>query len=183
MKSYRWTKWFARMTLCTALLVAFAGYVCAAEGKLAKLNLEALYANSDRIKTALEDIKKTQAEAEVKIASLKADVDKIEEKLRTEDDKLKKEDKDKLAKEMEEKNQSIEQEQQTARAKVIFKQRSVQNVIGTQIRSILEKIAKADGLTAILASHAVLYSGEIVDLTERVTKELDAMPATENVKP
>jgi Skp family chaperone for outer membrane proteins len=182
MKSYRWTKWFARMALCTALLVAFAGYACAAEVKLAKVNLEGLYADSARIKAAIEDIKKTQAEAEVKIANLKGEADKIEEKLRAEEDKLKKEDKEKLAKELEAKNQGIEQEQQTARAKVIFKQRSVQNVIGTQIRSILEKIAKEDGLTAILANSAVLYSGQIVDLTERVTKELDAMPAAENVK-
>lgn len=65
----------------------------------------------------------------------------------------------------------------------MFTQRSVQNVIGLQIRAILEKISKEDGLTAVLAHQAVLYSADVADLTERVTKELDAMPAPESAKP
>ncbi len=183
MKSQGWTKCFAQLAVCLAVLVASACVAYSADAKFGKLNLEGVYSNSTRIKAALDEIKNIQAEAEAKMASLKTEVDKIEEKLGVEESKLKKEEKEKLTKDLELKNQAIEQEQQSARAKVIFKQRSVQNVIGLQIRSILEKIAKEDGLTAVLAQQAVLYSADVVDLTDRVTKELDAMPAAESVKP
>jgi len=183
MKVQRWTRNFARMAVCLLFLLVCAGLAYSADAKFGKVNLEGVYSNSTRIKAALDEIRKIQTEAEAKVAALKAEADKIEEKLGTEENKLKKEDKEKLAKELESKNQAMEQEQQSARAKVIFKQRSVQNVIGLQIRGILEKISKEDGLTAVLAHQAVLYSGQIEDLTERVTKELDAMPAPESAKP
>ncbi len=183
MKSQRWTNNFARVVVCLAFLVASAGLAYSADAKFGRVNLEGVYSSSTRIKAVLDEMKKIQTEAEAKVAILKAEADKIEEKLGAEENKLKKEDKEKLAKELESKNQSIEQEQQTARAKVMFTQRSVQNVIGLQIRAILEKISKEDGLTAVLAHQAVLYSADVADLTERVTKELDAMPAPESAKP
>jgi outer membrane protein len=104
---------------------------------------------------------------------------KIEEQLKDEKSPLKKEDREKLEGELKGKVQALENEQQSLQAKLTFKQRSIQNIFGTQIKSAVEKVAKEEGLTAVLTQQALIYAGDVPDLTEKVTKELDAMPALE----
>ncbi len=65
------------------------------------------------------------------------------------------------------------------KSKMGFKQQSVSNVIKTQLQEVLQKVAKEGGYSVIMSSEVLLYSDGVPDLTEQVTKALDAMPATE----
>lgn len=165
------------LTLLGVMLFAVAG-TCA-ELKIAKVNLAAVSEHSTRIKNAMEDIRKVQMEVGPKIAALAGDIKKIEEQLKTGGASLSKEEKEKLENELNTKKQEIQQEQQGAKVKMSFKQQSISNVIKTQLQEVLQKEAKEGGYSVILNSDSVLYSDGVTDLTEKVTKALDAMPATE----
>lgn len=150
-----------------------------AEMKIAKVNLSAVSENSTRIKAAMEDMKKVQLESAPKLTVLSNEIKKLEDQLQAGEATLPKEEKDKLENEIQTKRQEMQQEQQSIRVKLAFKQKSLGNVVRTQLNEILEKIAKEEKYNAILSSDVVLYSDGVPDLTEKVTKALDAMPALE----
>ncbi|MBI5251877.1 MAG: OmpH family outer membrane protein [Desulfomonile tiedjei] len=169
---------FALVVLGTTIFVG-AGF--AADLKIAKINLAAVTENSTRVKNAMEEIKKIQMESAPKLTVLSGDIKKIEEELKAGEASLSKENKEKLENEINTKKQEIQQEQQSVRVKVAFKQKSVSNVIRTQLKETLEKLAKDGGYSVIMNSDVILYSDGVPDVTEQVTKALDAMPAMENV--
>ncbi len=150
----------------------------AADVKLAKISLEAVFNNSTRVKAATEEIKKMQADANAKLGTMRSQLMQLQERLRDEKSPLKKEEKEKVENDLKLKTEELSNEQQSLQAKLTFKERSVQNVFRTQVRSIVEKIAKEEGFAAVLSDQAMVFSS-LPDLAERVTKELDAMPAIE----
>ncbi|HTY24145.1 MAG TPA: OmpH family outer membrane protein [Desulfomonilaceae bacterium] len=167
------------LALCFTLTIVLTVPSSAADLKLAKVNLEAVYGNSARVKAALDDMRKMQTESNARLAGMREQMTKIEEQLKDEKSPLKKEEREKLENELKGKVQALENEQQSLQAKLTFKQRSIQNIFGTQIKSAVEKVAKEEGLAAVLTQQALIYAGDLPDLTEKVTKELDAMPALE----
>jgi Skp family chaperone for outer membrane proteins len=150
----------------------------AADVKLAKISLEAVFNNSTRVKAATEDINKMQADANAKLSTMRSQLMQLQERLRDEKSPLKKEEKEKVENDLKLKTEELSNEQQSLQAKLTFKERSVQNVFRTQVRLIVEKIAKEEGFAAVLSDQAMIFSS-LPDLAERVTKELDAMPAIE----
>jgi outer membrane protein len=175
---------------CLALALAFALVLAgmtlfptsgiSAELKIGKVNLQAVTENSVRVKNAMEEIRKIQMESVPKLTVLGNDMKKIEEQLKAGEAKLSKEEKEKLEKEIDAKREEMQQEQQSAKMKVAFKQKSFSNVIRTQLQEVIEKLAKEGGFSIIVNNETLLYSDGVPDVTEQVTKALDAMPAMEN---
>jgi len=152
----------------------------AGELKLGQVNLTDLYNKSTRIKAAVEEMQKVRQESTPKIAALSTEIKKLEEDLEKGKDTLKPEEKKKLEEDLNLKTEALKNEQQSIRIKLTFKQRSLQNVLRTQIAQILEKLAKEKGLAAVLVKDSIAYAGpEVADVTEQVTKEFDAMPPLE----
>lgn len=151
--------------------------------KIAKVSYQDIFKNSVRVKAELESLKKLTEEGSPKIASLSAEVKAIDEQLKKGKD-LKPDEKKKLETDRQSKVQDLQSEQQSIRVKIAFKQRSFQNILTKQIEDILAKIAKEQNLQAIFVQESLAYSSSSVgDLTAKVTKELDAMPAIEKEKP
>lgn len=161
-------------------ITLFGGISFSAELKIGTVNLAAVTENSTRVKNAMEEIKKIQMESAPKLAMLSGEIKKIEDELKAGEASLSKVDKEKLENDINAKRQEIQQEQQGARVKAAFRQKSTGNVIRTQLKEIIEKLAKEGSYTIIMNSETVLYSAGVPDLTEQVTKALDAMPALEN---
>ena len=152
-----------------------------AELKIAKVNLQAVTETSTRVKNAMEEMKKIQMESVPKLTVIGNEIKKLEERLKAGETSLSKEDKEKLENELNAKKQEIQQEQQSAKVKLAFKQKSFSNVMRTQLNEVIDKLAKEGGYSIIMNSDTLLYSNGIPDLTEQITKTLDAMPAVENV--
>jgi Skp family chaperone for outer membrane proteins len=150
--------------------------------KIAKVSYQDIFKNSARVKAELEALKKVREEGSPKIASLSQEVKAIDEQLKKAG--LKEEEKKKLETDRQNKLQELQSEQQSVRVRIAFKQRSFQNILTKQIEEVLAKIAKETKLQAVFVQESLAYSGDgVIDLTDRVTKELDAMPALEKEKP
>ncbi len=179
MKAHGCIKRFGIFSTCLLLLVGTAGLSFAAEVKFAKLSLADVGKNSTKVKTSLEDLKNLQAAEMAKIGALKQEAEKIQEKLKSQNDSLKKEEKEKLQLDLQEKTQELQAEQQAANIKSTFQQKKIQNAIKVQIKQAIEKIAKEEGVSAVFLSDVLLYSQGMVDLTDKVTKAIDSMPPIE----
>lgn len=164
---------------CFMLSFTMAVPTHAADLKLAKVNLETVFNNSTRVKAAAEEIKKMQLDANAKLGAMRTQIMQLQERLKDEKSPLKKEEKEKAENDLKLKTEEIANEQQSLQAKLTFKERSLQNVFRTQIKSAVEKIAKEEGLTAVFSEQAMVFSGDLPDLSEKVTKAFDAMPAIE----
>ncbi len=150
--------------------------------KIAKVSYQTIFKNSARVKAELEALKTVREEGSPKIASLSAEVKAVDEQLKKAG--LKAEEKKKLETDRQNKLQELQSEQQSVRVRIAFKQRSFQNILTKQIEEVLAKIAKEKNLQAVFVQESLAYSGAgVLDLTDRVTKDLDAMPAIEKEKP
>jgi len=163
------------------LSLLLCGPSAAAEGKLAQISLPKVFNQSAKVKAIVEEIKKIQNDATAKINTLAAEVSKAEQQLKEGQEKLGKEDKEKAEAELKKKKEDLRTEQETAKIKVGFKQKSAQNVVNSQIKEALEKIAQEEGYTVVLQSDAVVFSKDVPDLTEKVAKALDALPLPEGL--
>jgi Skp family chaperone for outer membrane proteins len=177
MNSYLKVLMGSMLCLILPLIIAIPTY--SADLKLAKVSWENIVNNSARAKAATEDIKKMQMESNTKLSAMRTEINQLEEKLKDEKSPLKKEEKDKIESELQRKIEEMTNEQQTLQAKLTFKERTLQNVFRTQIKLAVEKVAKEEGVTAVFSEQAMIFSGSLPDLTDKVIKEFDAMPALE----
>lgn len=155
----------------------------AADFKAGKINLLDVYRTSDKVKNAMEELKKMQLDADTQMIPLKEQIGKIHEKLKSTEPAVAQEEKDKLQTQLKEKVQEIDNIQQAMRAKLSFKQKSIQNSFINQIKEVYTKLGEKNGLNAIFSSEMLLYSKDIVDLTADAVKELEALPPFESSKP
>jgi Skp family chaperone for outer membrane proteins len=177
MKAREVIKAFGIFSAALLILIGIAGSSVAAEAKFGKISLAEVRKNSAKIKASLENLQKTQGDALAKIGALKQDTENLQEKLKSESASMSKEEKEKTEAELKDKSQELQTEQQGAKIKVTFQQKSIQNAIKAQINQAIEKIAKEEAISAVFLSEMLLYSQGIVDLTDKVTKAIDAMPA------
>lgn len=167
----------AACLLFTAALTASAP---AADVKLAKITLATVYKSSLRIKNFTEELQQLQTAFQAKETLISADIRKLREQLQAGKDKMPKDQQDKLDLQIQAKGEELENERMTLQYNLSLKQQSVQNVVVPQIREIVAKIAKAEGFTLVITEQSVMYvAEEVPDITEKVTKALDEMPATE----
>ena len=153
----------------------------AAESKLAQVSLPKVYNQSVKVKAVVEEIKKMQQDAMAKMNVLSEEISKTEQQLKEGQEKLGKEAREKAEADLKKKNEDLRSEQETAKVKIGFKQKSAQNVISGQIQEALEKISKDEGYTVIFTSEAVAYARELPDITDKVARGLDALPLPEGL--
>ncbi len=169
--------------LCFTLFLAFfpfASVPCFGEdGKTATLNLEKIYNASSRLKAAVEEVNKLRAETAGKAAIISAAAKMIQGRLEKEAGKLKPEEKKKLEEDLQAKRREFETEQQNLSVKIGFRQKSVQNVLKSQLPEVVNKIAKQKGITMVFWEGSLAYSKGVPDISAEVAKELDKMPAPE----
>jgi Skp family chaperone for outer membrane proteins len=167
------------LSTCFLMLITISALSFGAEIKFGKVSLAQVRRNSAKVKLALEQLGKAQTAAVMKVNSLKKDLKKLQENLKSGKDSLSQEEKTKLKADLEDKKQSLQVEEQAAKIKLTFQQKSIQNAVKTQMDQAIEKIAKQEGVSAIFLSEMLLYSPGIVDLTDKITKTLDSMPPLE----
>jgi outer membrane protein len=163
------------------LSLLFCGFSAGAEGKLAQLNLQKVYNQSAKVKAIVEEVKRMQTDAVAKMNSLSAEIGKVEQQLKEGQEKIGKEDKEKIEAELKKKNEDLRSEQESAKIKITFKQKSGQNVVNSQIQDAVAKIANEEGYAVVLTSETIVYSKDVPDLTDKVAKALDAMPLPEGL--
>jgi Skp family chaperone for outer membrane proteins len=146
-----------------------------AELKFGRLNFAEIQTKSQKLTAAYSELQKMQAESQSKTTGLTGEVNKLEEQL----SKAAAADRQKIEAALKEKQEELSNEEQELRVKLMMKQRSIQSAAALQLKEILDRIAKEEGFTAIFRTETLPYAEGLIDLTDRLAKELDAAPALE----
>lgn len=158
------------IALLVLLTVAWSGLAGAADVKVGKISLQTIYTKSKRIQAEVQKMQRIQSEGQAKLVALTSDVQSLKSKLGAAKTK---EDKDKLEAELKVKKEALESERQSIGVQLSFAQQSLQNQFKTELKSIIDKTAKAKGLSLVVEDGTVLYSSGITDLTGEVLNALD----------
>lgn len=170
---------------CSVLIAAFlcvtwfTPLAAAQQLKIGVVSLGDVFRNSQRVKAVENELKQLELEAETKIAPLLEEVKKIQGQLSDEKSGLSEEQKKKLREDLKSKSEAIRSQQQDVKTKAGFKQKSLQNTMVSQVKEAVKKVAKEEGLQMVFHRQALTYWDGLSDITEKVKKELDAMPALE----
>jgi len=160
-----------------ALTLAFCGEPEAQDLKLAQISVEAVFKNSVKVKAAVGEINKLEAEMAPRLNGLQAEAEKLRERFNKEKESLKPDEKDKLEKEFTTKLDEARALQQALKAKLAVKSRSLQSAFRTELEQIVAQVAKEEGCTAVFPKESFLYSTGVPDITEKVIKAMDARAA------
>jgi Skp family chaperone for outer membrane proteins len=192
MKAYSVVRGVAAAAMSLSLVLLIAGVSTAADAKFGVINYGEVTKRSAQIAAGFNDIRQMQQAAQAKINSLATDMNALEARLNKEKASLSPKDKEKLINEVKEKRQEIESQRQALRVKIMFKQKSLAHTLNPLLPKIIAKIAKDEGLSAVFKADAIVYSTDLVDISDKVAKAVDEAfvpsksqtePKTEQTKP
>ncbi|MCX5872524.1 MAG: OmpH family outer membrane protein [Deltaproteobacteria bacterium] len=161
------------LSLCVLLMSLFAAQSQAQALKIADVSMTEISNKSQKIKLALEDLRKFQSEPSQKMTALSSEIRQLQENLEKGKANLKEEDKDKIEEQIRAKYQDLQQEQQIFRSKVLEQQKVVNDTMMAQINQAVAKISEEEGLSIVFLKESIIYSKGIPDITNKVITNLD----------
>ena len=167
-------KLFMILSLSAILAVGFSTMSLAQGTKMADVSMTDISNKSQKVKSALEELRKFQSEPTPKMTSLSLDIRKVQESLEKDKANLKEADKDKLEDEIRTKYQELQQEQQLFRTKVMEQQKVVNDSMMSQINQSVAKVAEKEGISVVFLKESIIYSKDMPDITDKVISHLDS---------
>lgn len=155
------------------LLVGLSTFSLAQVTKMADVSMTEISNKSQKVKSALEELKKFQSEPSPKMTSLSSEIRNIQESLEKDKATLKEADKDKLEDDIRAKYQELQQEQAVFRAKVMEQQKTVNDSMMSQINQSVAKVAEQEGISVVFLKESIIYSKDLPDITNKVISHLD----------
>lgn len=167
------------IVLCSAWMLGQPGR-CEAQGtKYAQVSLPQVYQQSKRLKGAVEEANQLRTNAQAKLSVLAKEIQELRNKLKKESATLKPDQKQNLERDLQEKTEKLRADQTQVQVTLAFKEKSVKNVLKTQLPKALEEVAKKEGVSVIFWDGALAYATGMRDVSKEVAEALDAMPAPE----
>ena len=122
-----------------SVVIALPVFCKAADLKIGTVDLRRVYTSSATVKNATDQLRKMSADAKAQVAKIQGEIRDIEAKLKK--GSLNEEEKKTLKGSLGMKNEELKTEQQTARVKLAFKQKSLQNSFKLKMEQIIQKVA------------------------------------------
>lgn len=167
------------VALCIVVSPLCSTHVCAGELKFAQISVQAIHRHSARLKAAIKDINTMRRDSKAKIGALSSDVKQLQDEIKSNKKTATPEDQKKLKRELQGKIEELQKARQDLSVKTAFKQKSIQNVLRSQIPIVLKNVAEKEGISAIFWKESLAYAPGIPDVSDKVAAALDAMPALE----
>jgi Skp family chaperone for outer membrane proteins len=171
--------------VCLLFSTLWCQFSVAQDKTFATIDLNALRTKSTKVQAAIQEVRKTELDAQAQLQQLASEVAEIEKKLKEGKDTLKKEEQEKLESDLRAKQETLNNETQVARIRVSFKRRSAENSINQEVTGAIAKVAKAAGFKVVFHERALAYAEDLPDITEKVIAALDAAtsPTKSEAKP
>lgn len=164
----------------TAVLMPISPDRCEAQDlKFGQVSLPDVYKYSKRLQAAVEEVNEMRTNAQASMSVFAKEINEIRDKLQKQKEPSSPEQEQKLKQDLQEKTEKLEAQKTDLRVKVAFKQKSVQNVLKVQVPTVLEEVAKKQGLSMIFWDGALAYGPAVPDVSKDVAQALDALPAAE----
>ncbi|MGC8603339.1 MAG: OmpH family outer membrane protein [Desulfomonilaceae bacterium] len=167
-----------RLILTVCLCILMTGMLSAQSHaqvlKIADVSMTDISNKSERIKSALEALKKSQSQPTQKMTTLSSEIRQLQESLEKGKSNLKEQEKTKIEDQMRSKYQELQQEQQEFRSKLVEQQKTINDSIMAQINQAVAKVAEKEGISLVFLKESIIYSKDIPDITDKVMVYLDA---------
>ncbi len=172
----------AKLVLTTCVCILLTGILSIqshAQGlKIADVSMTDISNKSQKIKSALDEFRKSQSQPTQKMTALTAELRKLQENLEKGKSTLKEEEKNKIEDQMRSKYQELQQEQQDFRSKLMEQQKNINDSMMAKINQAVAKVAEKDGISVVFLKESIIYSKDIPDLTDKVISYLDTSAQT-----
>jgi|GEM_PF-2883290 outer membrane protein len=159
----------------SVLLIVGLSVQSQAQGlKLADVSMTDISNKSQKIKSALDELRKFQSEPTAKMKALETEIRQLQENLEKGKANLKEEDKTKIEDQIRAKFQDYQLEQQNFKALVLEQQKKINDTMMAEINNAVSKVAQQGGFSVVFLKESIIYSKDVPDITDKVISYLDA---------
>lgn len=163
-------------TVTTFLFIAVltCSVAPAANETIAVLNLRKVFAASEAGKKAQQEMEKMVKELQEKFKKEEAALAALQDEIEKKSSVWNEEKKQEKAIEFQKMRRDLRVKQEDANLELKKMEEQQLSPIRKELEQVIEKIAKDKGLNIILPSEVVMYSSDAVDITDEVTRALNA---------
>ena len=159
----------------SVLLIVGLSVQSQAQGlKMADVSMTDISNKSQKIKSALDELRKFQSEPTAKMKALETEIRQLQENLEKGKASLKEEDKTKIEDQIRAKFQDYQLEQQNFKAQVLEQQKKINDTMMAEINNAVSKVAQQGGFSVVFLKESIIYSKDVPDITDKVISYLDA---------
>lgn len=159
----------------SVLLIVGLSVQSQAQGlKMADVSMTDISNKSQKIKSALDELRKFQSEPTAKMKALETEIRQLQENLEKGKANLKEEDKTKIEDQIRAKFQDYQLEQQNFKALVLEQQKKINDTMMAEINNAVSKVAQQGGFSVVFLKESIIYSKDVPDITDKVISYLDA---------
>jgi outer membrane protein len=159
----------------SVLLIVGLSVQSQAQGlKMADVSMTDISNKSQKIKLALDELRKFQSEPTAKMKALETEIRQLQENLEKGKASLKEEDKTKIEDQIRAKFQDYQLEQQNFKAQVLEQQKKINDTMMAEINNAVSKVAQQGGFSVVFLKESIIYSKDVPDITDKVISYLDA---------
>jgi outer membrane protein len=162
------------LSISILLIVGLAVQSQAQGLKMADVSMTDISNKSQKIKLALDELRKFQSEPTANMKTLETEIRQLQENLEKGKASLKEEDKTKIEDQIRAKFQAYQLEQQNFKALVLEQQKKINDTMMAEINDAVSKVAQQGGFSVVFLKESIIYSKDVPDITDKVISYLDA---------
>lgn len=171
---------FSRLSSTLLIVAAFCfAPVAAAEVKIAVVDVQRAILNSAEAQRLLEQIQNEFKDQEDEIRKIQSDAAVMLERMQKDGEVMSDAEKRKLQQQIESKNNDFVYLRQKLQRQIEERQQELFAGIDQKVQRSIEEIVLSDDYDLILPRQAVLYVGDLYDITRKVTEKLNALEQAE----
>lgn len=146
--------------------------------KVGVINIQAAIVNTNEGRRDFEALQTKFEPKQAQLKTLSDEVDTLKKQLQTQQDKLNEEERNNRVRDIDAKQKNLQRELEDAQTDFNTQQGEVANRIGTKMMDVVEKYARANGLTVVLdvsnQASNVLWASETVNITPAIVEAYNA---------
>lgn len=158
-----------------AIMLAFGASSAFAETKIAVVDVQRAILNSEEAQQKMQQIQEEFSGDEQEIKDLQADAAALNERLQKDGDVMSDSEKRKLQRQIQSKNEDFQYLRNRLQKRIESRQQELFAGTDEKVQRAIEEIVMEEDYDLIMPRQAVLYAGDIYDITSRVTEQLNKM--------
>lgn len=172
----------ATLAIVAALTMAFAAPSAFADAKIAVVDVQSAILNSDQAKRLLAQIQKEFKPQEDQIRKVQSDAAELYQRAQKDSDVMSDAEKRKLQAQIESKNNDFVYMRNKLQKQMQDRQKELFSGVDQEVQKAIEELVRSDKYDLILPRQAVLYAGDVYNITNKVTEKLNEYDAASKSK-
>lgn len=163
------------LAILTTLLLVFGASSALAETKIAVVDVQRAILNSEEAQKKMQQIQEEFSGDEQEIKQLQADASAMAERLQKDGEVMSDSERQKLQRQIQSKNEDFQYLRNRLQKRIESRQQELFAGTDEKVQKAIEALVMSEDYDLIVPRQAVLYAGDVYDITSRVTEELNKM--------